>query len=347
MEPVCSSKEPTCRFLGSSTNSTPWGAYSPSCHIAVLQTIFKHTNNRGPTRCPFTPWSRECTYRWRAMPMDTAPYSSDQDPHPRPLDAKSWAVAITAQRPACIWSIYSDIGTLRVVTARELVVLGGSFNMSHSKSVRLHCHLCCHSSHKRYTLTVSSVEGWEANLHKPILFQMGPKPGRWGTGVTGTQATLHYCSPLLPVQLVACSKFLVRVACVHKHVTDVKWLDQAEPFHDHSQHSVLHACGTGLYTGRVTLGLVVKGLAVLAMRRFNDDMNQLAASLLPSVHTKRCSFLLCCCHCLQQVLDTCKMGQNRHRRGLEKDKYCCSRWRRGLCPLNCCQCWSNWPVTYQ
>ena len=57
----------------------------------------------------------------------------------------------------------ASIGTLRVVTARELVILSGSFT-SHSKSVRWLCHLHGHMSHKRYT--VSSVEGQKVNLHK-------------------------------------------------------------------------------------------------------------------------------------------------------------------------------------
>ena len=56
-------------------------------------------------------------------------------------------------------------GTLRVVTARELVVLSGSLT-SHSKSVRRLRHLRGHASHERYI--VSKVEGREINLHMPI-----------------------------------------------------------------------------------------------------------------------------------------------------------------------------------
>ena len=55
------------------------------------------------------------------------------------------------------------IGTLRVVTARELVVLSGSFTF-HPKSVRRLSHLSGRASHERYT--VSNVEGREINLHK-------------------------------------------------------------------------------------------------------------------------------------------------------------------------------------
>ena len=53
------------------------------------------------------------------------------------------------------------LGTLRVVTARGLVILSGSFT-SHSKSVRWLSHLRGHVSHERYT--VSNVEGREINL---------------------------------------------------------------------------------------------------------------------------------------------------------------------------------------
>ena len=58
------------------------------------------------------------------------PYSRTQrhtaatkTPHLRPLDPKWWAVATAPRRPVCIWSIYSDIGALRLVTAREFVFL--------------------------------------------------------------------------------------------------------------------------------------------------------------------------------------------------------------------------------
>ena len=50
-----------------------------------------------------------------------------------------------------------------MVTARELVVLSGSFT-SHSKSVRGLSHLRGHASHERYT--ASTVQRREINLHK-------------------------------------------------------------------------------------------------------------------------------------------------------------------------------------
>ena len=99
-----------------------------------------------------------------SCPM-TSPHHSNQDLHPKPLHPKSWSIATLQWCPACTWSIHSYLGTLRVVTAREHVVLSGSF-MSHSMSARPHRHLCGHVSHKRYT--VSNVEGWETNLYKPL-----------------------------------------------------------------------------------------------------------------------------------------------------------------------------------
>ena len=46
----------------SSTNSTPWGVYSPwpCCHH--LMELFRHISNHYPSRYLFTPWSRECAH---------------------------------------------------------------------------------------------------------------------------------------------------------------------------------------------------------------------------------------------------------------------------------------------
>ena len=49
-----------------------------------------------------------------------------------------------------------DVGTLRVITARELVVLSGS-STSHSKLVRWHRQLRGHGSHEQFT--VSNIKG--------------------------------------------------------------------------------------------------------------------------------------------------------------------------------------------
>ena len=66
------------------------------------------------------------------------------------------------------------IGTPRMVTARELVVLSGS-SMSNSKSVKRHRHLRGSATHERHT--VSSVEDQELNLHKPLP-KRASNPGR-------------------------------------------------------------------------------------------------------------------------------------------------------------------------
>ena len=63
-------------------------------------------------------------------------------------------------------AIHLDVGTLRVVTAREHVVLSGSF-MFQAKSVRRLRHLRGHASPERHR--VSNVERREINLHKCYL----------------------------------------------------------------------------------------------------------------------------------------------------------------------------------
>ena len=84
-----------------------------------------------------------------------------------------------------------EIGTLRVVTAREVVILSGSFT-SHLKLLGRHCHLHGHMSHERYT--VSSVDGQEMSLHKPHL-QWGFDLGHWCE-----RGTCYHCaiSPSCP-----------------------------------------------------------------------------------------------------------------------------------------------------
>ena len=86
-----------------------------------------------------------------------------------------------------IYIIYVYIwGTLRVVTARELFVLSGSFT-SHSKTVRWLHHVRSHASHKRYT--VSNVEGREINLHRAIGYPACTRDWTWGCLMTGAHRT--------------------------------------------------------------------------------------------------------------------------------------------------------------
>ena len=59
------------------------------------------------------------------------------------------------------------MGTLRVITARELVVLSGSFT-SHFKPVRRFRHLSGHASHERYTVSNGkTVKKKLMELHMP------------------------------------------------------------------------------------------------------------------------------------------------------------------------------------
>ena len=70
---------------------------------------------------------------------------------------------------ACMYKEYTFryIGTLRVVTARDLVVLSGSFT-SHSTSVRRHRHLRGLSSHETYTVSNAEGQVGERNPNKPV-----------------------------------------------------------------------------------------------------------------------------------------------------------------------------------
>ena len=94
----------------SSTNPTPWGAYSPAA-IKALITIQTHKqlpSNQVPI---FTHGSRERTYRWSALPKDTASHHCSRDLYSTFLDPKYRAVPTAPWRHAWLWSIHSDIGT--------------------------------------------------------------------------------------------------------------------------------------------------------------------------------------------------------------------------------------------
>ena len=74
-------------LVQSTTNSTLWGTSSPAV-ITALETIQAHrqelskvldTRNHCPTRYPFAPGSRECKYRWSALPQNTAPHRGSRD----------------------------------------------------------------------------------------------------------------------------------------------------------------------------------------------------------------------------------------------------------------------------
>ena len=66
------------------------------------------------------------------LPKDTAPHRGNRDQYPRLLSAKSQAIVKRALR---VYGAYnSDVGTPRVVAARELVVLSALFT-SHALNV--------------------------------------------------------------------------------------------------------------------------------------------------------------------------------------------------------------------
>ena len=115
-----------------SAKPTPWGAYSPRCHDSAVHSqrqpigaqlsihllLDGASAHTGEVLCPRT--HCECTHRWSALPKDTLPHHRNWCPHLRPLSPKWWVIATVPWCPACMCSIYSDIGTLRVVSARSL-----------------------------------------------------------------------------------------------------------------------------------------------------------------------------------------------------------------------------------
>ena len=155
------------------TSSTPWGAYSPAA-IMALVTIQTHKQSLS-NQVPIHSQVSRVHIQVKCPAKDIAPNCNSRDPYPRPFSPKSKATVTAPWRPACIWSIlyFRCIGALTVITARELVVLSGSLT-SHSMSVRRLHHLRGHASHKGYT--VSNVERWEINLHKPLPCMTGIEP---------------------------------------------------------------------------------------------------------------------------------------------------------------------------
>ena len=98
----------------------------------------------------------KCLAQWRGAKQ------RQPRPVPKTFQSKVAGHSHRAMTP-CMYMEYTFrcIGTLRAVTARELV-LSSSFT-SHSVSVRRLLHLRGHASQERYT--VSNVEGREINLH--------------------------------------------------------------------------------------------------------------------------------------------------------------------------------------
>ena len=109
----------TSIFPGYRTCSFQYQLNSLGMHTALLPSrrwkLFKHTSNHCPTKYPFTPGSRECTYRWSVLRKNTAPHRGGRDPYPRPFSPKSQAMVTAPWQPARTWSIYF----------RRIVVLKG------------------------------------------------------------------------------------------------------------------------------------------------------------------------------------------------------------------------------
>ena len=173
------------------------GSIQPCCHHGAGN----YSNTQGITVQSGTHsfLCRQSAHTGEVSCPKTEAHSGSRDPYPRPVSPKSQAAGSASWRPACIWSThFRCIGTLRVVTAGELVVLSGTFT-SHPMSVRRLRHLRGHASHDRYT--VSNAEGWEIHLHKPLPAH----DGDWTQGcrVTGAHATICAIAPFLWLKCVA------------------------------------------------------------------------------------------------------------------------------------------------
>ena len=185
-----------CMVIGpvrSSTNSTPcMGSIQPCCHhgagnysntqaITVQPRAHSLLSRKGAhTGKVPCPWIQHHTAATKTRSRDL------------PSRYKVAGSSHAPRLPGRTWSVYSDIATLKVVTARELVVLSGSFT-SHSMSVRGHRHLRGRGSPERYA--VSNVEGREINRHfyKPVPQRVSnPRPPAW----QARMLPLRYCSIL-------------------------------------------------------------------------------------------------------------------------------------------------------
>ena len=114
-------------------------------------------------------------------------------PIPKTYQSQSRRPQSTALwRPACIWSIYFRcIGTLRVVTARELVVLSGSFT-SYSMLVRTAPPFTWSCEPRE----IHNLQRWRARSKSPQASPAHDGDWTWGRRVTGAHATtcMRYCS---------------------------------------------------------------------------------------------------------------------------------------------------------
>ena len=119
----------------------PVPAQLPEEHTALLL-FFQSTDNYSNTQAITVQPGTHSLLGWESAHAGQCPaqgYSAtlqQQRPIPKTSQSKVIGHGHCAMMP-CIYIVYItlDLGTLRVVNARELVIFGGSFT-SHSKSVR-------------------------------------------------------------------------------------------------------------------------------------------------------------------------------------------------------------------
>ena len=149
----------------SSASLAPWGAYSPAA-IMALVTIQAHKQSLS-NQVPIHSWVER-------MHMHTSDelYPKTQH-HTAAAEIRTQDLTVVSHRP---WSLRHNAQHVYGAYKLDVETLGGghcqgtcrphSFFTFHSMSVRQHRHLRGHASHERYT--VSTVEGREINLHRPL-----------------------------------------------------------------------------------------------------------------------------------------------------------------------------------
>ena len=146
----------------------------PPCPAAIraLVTIQTHKQSLS-NQAPIHSWMKRVHMQVKCLSQGHS--ATLRRPRPVPKISQS-KVAGRTHRATTTYMymeyIFLDVGTLRVVTVRELVVFGGS-STCHSVLVQ-HRHSRCHARLERNT--VSNVEGREINLHKPIPCSMRIEP---------------------------------------------------------------------------------------------------------------------------------------------------------------------------
>ena len=141
------------------------GEHMAPSAITVLETIQTHKQSL-PSQVPIQSWVKGVHLQVKGVAQG---YSAVLW-QPRLTPKTSWSKVVSySHHGAMPWHVHgvlsSDIGTLRVVTARELVILSSSF-MSYSMSVRWHRYLHGHAGYERHSLHCWRVRN---NLQKPLL----------------------------------------------------------------------------------------------------------------------------------------------------------------------------------